>query len=102
MGVPVRQLLQRLRTCEAGSGLVEYGLLIAVIALGLVGVLALFRNSVGGITNRTADKVSMQAGSGYGIVGTGSTASSGGSAALGPGPSDPDSAAAVPDSASAA
>ena len=62
----MRQLIRRLRTCEAGSGLVEYALLIAVVALGLVGVLRFFRNTTGGLTNRVSVSVSTQTGGGYG------------------------------------
>lgn len=91
----MRQLFHRLRTCEAGDGLVEYGLLIAVVALGLVGVLGLFRNTVGGLANRTAVRVATQAGGGYGL-GPGEIP-----AAHRPATPDPDSASAEPDSSSA-
>jgi Flp pilus assembly pilin Flp len=102
-GVPVRQLIRRLRTCEAGAGTVEYALLIAVLALGLVGVLALFRNAVGGLTNRTAVSVSTRAGgAGYGSKAGGvGGGSSGGTVAHMPAAANPDSASAEPDSSSA-
>ena len=76
--------------------MVEYGLLLAVLALALVGILRAFRNTVGGVTNRTAVTVSAQAGGGYGVAGPPQAAPSsvGGSA---PSP-DPDSASAEPDS----
>lgn len=90
----MRQLIRRLRTCEAGTGLVEYGLLIAAVALGLVGVLTLLRDSVGGLTNRTAISVSQAAG-GYGTGGTVGGPPSGRPAA-------PDSSSAEPDSSAAA
>jgi Flp pilus assembly pilin Flp len=92
----VRQLIRRLRTCESGSAIVEYGLLIAVIALALVGVLSLFRNSVGELTNRTAVSVSEQTGSGYATGGTGGGGSSGNHAR--PATPEPDSSAAEPES----
>ena len=40
-------LLRRLRSCETGSALTEYTLMIAVLVLGLVAALGVFRNSVG-------------------------------------------------------
>jgi Flp pilus assembly pilin Flp len=94
----VRQLIRRLRTCESGSAIVEYGLLIAVIALALVGVLKLFRNSVGELTNRTAVSVSKQTGSGYGTGGTGGGGSSGNHATNGPATPEPDSSSTEPES----
>ena len=97
----MRQLIQRLRSCEAGSGLVEYALMIAVIALGLVGVLRIFRNSTGGVTNRVAGSITTQTGGSYGSRGTGG-APRGGPVAHKPGTSDTDSSSAEPDSSSAA
>ena len=63
----MRQLFRRLRACEAGAGAVEYALLIAILALGMIGMLELFRNAVGGVTNRTAVSVSRRASGGYGV-----------------------------------
>ncbi|MGD8321689.1 MAG: Flp family type IVb pilin [Gemmatimonadota bacterium] len=34
---------------ESGQGLVEYVLIIALVAIGLIAVMLLFRNSIGGI-----------------------------------------------------
>jgi Flp pilus assembly pilin Flp len=34
---------------DAGQGLVEYVLLIALVAIGLIAIILLFRNSIGGI-----------------------------------------------------
>ena len=97
----MRQLIRRLRTCEAGAGTVEYALLIAVLALGLVGVLALFRNAVGGLTNRTTLSVSTRAGGGYGKAAGVGAGSGGGTVVHWPGAADPDSASVEPDSSSA-
>jgi Flp pilus assembly pilin Flp len=95
-GVPVRQFILRLRTCEAGAGTIEYALLIAVLALGLVGVLGVFRNTVGGMTNRTAVTVTKAAG-GYGRAGSVGVGRGGGSGAHKPAPAGTDSSAAQPD-----
>lgn len=62
----MRQLVRSLRNCEAGAGVVEYSLLIAVVAVGLIGTLQLYRSVVGDLTTRTAVSISAQAGSGYG------------------------------------
>ena len=55
--------MRRLRSCDSGTGLVEYGLLLAVLALGLVGVLTLLRKSVEGLTTSVSVAIS-QPGSG--------------------------------------
>jgi Flp pilus assembly pilin Flp len=101
-GVPVRQLIRRFRICEAGAGAVEYALLLAVLAIGLMGVLAIFRNAVGGITNRTAISVSTHAAGGYGTSRSVGGGVIGGIVAHGPPATDPDSSSAEPDSSSAA
>jgi Flp pilus assembly pilin Flp len=64
-------LLRRLRSCETGSALTEYGLMIAVLVLGLVAALGVFRNSVGNMTNRTSGTISRQTSHSYGSGGGG-------------------------------
>jgi Flp pilus assembly pilin Flp len=64
----MRQIVRRLRSVESGSALVEYGLIIAVIALGLIAVLGMARNSVGDLTNQTAVTVGRASAQGYGSV----------------------------------
>jgi Flp pilus assembly pilin Flp len=95
----VRRLIRRLRTCEAGSGLLEYALLIAVVALGLIAVLRVFRNSAGGLTNQVAVGVSTRTAKGYGGGGTGG-APIARPAGHRPATPDPDSSSAGPDSSS--
>lgn len=55
--------MRRLRSCDSGTGLVEYGLLLAVLVLGLVGVVTLLRKSVEGLTTSVSVAIS-QPGSG--------------------------------------
>jgi len=43
---------------ESGQGLVEYVLIIALVAIGLVAVLILFRNRIGGVLNTVATDLS--------------------------------------------
>lgn len=87
------QLVRRFWSSESGSALVEYGLIIAVVALGLIAVLSHFRNAVGNLTNRTAVSVSRQSSQGYGSGG-----SDGGLQVVGgpvdPPPENPDSGSA--------
>ena len=96
----MRQLIRRFRTCEAGAGAVEYALLIAVLAIGLVAVLTMFRNAVGDLTNRTAVSVETQTAGGYGRA-TGGGGPSGGAVVHRPAAAQPDSSSAEPDSSSA-
>lgn len=63
------QLVRRFCSCETGSALTEYGLVIALVALGLTAVLAGFRNAVGDLTNRTSTTIAQQASPGYGSGG---------------------------------
>jgi Flp pilus assembly pilin Flp len=71
LGGSMGQLVRRLRSCETGSALTEYGLMIAVVALGLVATLGVFRNAAGGMTSRTSGTISRQSGHTYGSRGGG-------------------------------
>ena len=51
----LKALIQRFRSDESGQGLVEYVLIIALVAIGLVLVMTVFRNSIGNtVENVTA------------------------------------------------
>ncbi len=39
---------------DSGQGLVEYVLIVALVAIGLTAVLILFRNRIGGVLNTAA------------------------------------------------
>jgi len=43
----LKALIERFRSDESGQGLVEYVLIIALVAIGLVAVMLIFRNSIG-------------------------------------------------------
>ena len=60
------RLLRRFWFSETGSALTEYGLIVAVLAMGLIAVLGWFRNSLGDVTERTAVTISEQSSGGYG------------------------------------
>jgi Flp pilus assembly pilin Flp len=97
----VRQLIRRLCACDSGAGTVEYALLIAVLALGLIGVLSLFRNTIGSAVDRTAVTVSTQTAGGYGVKGTIGGGHGGGAIAHEPTTGAPDSPSPDPDSLAA-
>jgi pilus assembly protein Flp/PilA len=42
---------------ESGQGLVEYALIIALVAVGLIAILLLLRNSLGNVFNNTATQL---------------------------------------------
>jgi Flp pilus assembly pilin Flp len=79
------QLVRWFRSCETGSALVEYGLIIALVALGLFAVLVGFRDAVGNVTNQTSVTITQKSGGGYGRGGGGGVRHGGG------GKSSPDS-----------
>ena len=72
------QLVRRFRSCEAGSALTEYGLIIAAVALGLIALLAGFRNAVGTVTTKTSVSISHKASGGFGSGRRGGVRSVGG------------------------
>jgi pilus assembly protein Flp/PilA len=45
----MRELWNNFVKDESGQGLVEYVLIIALVAIGLVGIMLIFRNSIGEI-----------------------------------------------------
>ena len=45
----MKDLLNRLWNDESGQGLVEYVLIIALVAIGLIAIMLVFRNSIGNI-----------------------------------------------------
>jgi Flp pilus assembly pilin Flp len=85
------QLVRRLRSCEAGSALTEYGLIIAVVALGLVALLSGFRDAVGNLTNRTSVSITNGSNRGFNHGGGGGVRPIGGDPAPdAPAESEPD------------
>ena len=68
----MEQLFRRFRSCQMGSALTEYGLIIAALVIGLIALLGAFRNAVGGVTTRTATSISSHKSSrGFGYSGGG-------------------------------
>lgn len=50
-------LMQRFWNDESGQGLVEYVLIIALVAIGLIAIMVFFRNSIGTVFGRAANTV---------------------------------------------
>ena len=42
---------------ESGQGLVEYSLIVALVAVGLIVILVVFRNSVGNVFNTSRNEL---------------------------------------------
>ena len=49
----MRALLNSFINDESGQGLVEYALIIALVAIGLIAILVLFRNAIGNVFNES-------------------------------------------------
>jgi pilus assembly protein Flp/PilA len=47
----MKQLFKSFWTDESGQGLTEYALIIALVSIGLILVLILFRNAIGNVFN---------------------------------------------------
>ncbi len=50
---------------ESGQGLVEYALIIALVAIGLIAILTLLRNSIGNVFNTASNTLNTQPGASY-------------------------------------
>ena len=50
---------------ESGQGLVEYALIIALVAIGLIAILTLFRNAIGNVFNATRNTLNNAPGASY-------------------------------------
>ena len=68
----MKQLLQNLWSDESGQGMVEYALIIALVAIGLVAVFLYLRNATGNVLETAGDTLANAPAAGYGS-GTGAT-----------------------------
>mgnify|MGYP006317877069 FL=1 len=50
---------------ESGQGLTEYALIIALVAIGLIAILVLFRNAIGNVFNSSRNTLNAAPGSSY-------------------------------------
>jgi pilus assembly protein Flp/PilA len=51
------QLVRAFWSDDSGQGLVEYALIIALVAVGLVAILLVLRNSIGNVFNNAATQL---------------------------------------------
>ena len=51
------KLLQKFWNDEQGQGLVEYVLIIALVAIGLISIMLIFRNAIGNVFVRASDEL---------------------------------------------
>lgn len=61
----MKQLWQRLWSDESGQGMVEYALIVALVAIGLIAVFLYLRNSAGAVLDTAADSLKAQPSAGY-------------------------------------
>jgi pilus assembly protein Flp/PilA len=54
---PMKAALQLFWREDAGQGLVEYALIIALVAVGLIAILLVLRNSIGNVFNNAATQL---------------------------------------------
>jgi pilus assembly protein Flp/PilA len=53
----MKSLWQAFWSDESGQGLVEYALIIALVAVGLIAILLVLRNSIGNVFNNAASQL---------------------------------------------
>jgi pilus assembly protein Flp/PilA len=58
-------LVKRFWNDESGQGLTEYALIIALVAIGLIAVLLVFRNQIGGVFDRASNNLNSAPGSSF-------------------------------------
>ena len=62
----MKELLKSFWTDESGQGLTEYALIIALVSIGLIAVLLVFRNAIGSVFDRIKSTLdAAPAGTGY-------------------------------------
>ena len=61
----MRELVNRFMSNESGQGLVEYALIIALVAIGLIAILVLFRNAIGNVFNTSKNRLNNAPGASY-------------------------------------
>lgn len=61
----MKDLWNRFMADESGQGLVEYVLIIALVAIGLIAVMVVFRNNIGSTFDAVTDSLQAAPNSGY-------------------------------------
>jgi len=62
----MKDLFKSLWADESGQGLTEYALIIALVSIGLIIILAIFRNAIGNVFSKIKETLNSAPGSGYG------------------------------------
>ncbi len=57
MGHTINSVVRRLWKDTSGQGLVEYALIIALVAVGLIAILIVLRNSIGNVFNNASTQL---------------------------------------------
>jgi len=61
----MQALLSRFLRDERGQGLVEYSIIVALVAIGLIAVLVLLRGATGNVFNESRNKLDQAGVGGY-------------------------------------
>lgn len=61
----MRAVLGSFMKDEQGQGLVEYALIVALVAIGLMAILLLFRNGIGNAFNESKNRLNNAPGNSY-------------------------------------
>ena len=61
----MRALVNSFMADESGQGLVEFALIIALVAIGLIAILVLFRNAIGNVFNTSKNTLDNAPGASY-------------------------------------
>ena len=61
----MRAELQRFMQDEQGQGLVEYALIVALVAIALMAIMTLFRNGIGNVFNESKNRMNTAPGTTY-------------------------------------
>jgi Flp pilus assembly pilin Flp len=58
-------LFERFWSDDAGQGLTEYALILALVSVGLIAIMVVFRDAIGGIFSRIAQVLEAAPAEGY-------------------------------------
>jgi pilus assembly protein Flp/PilA len=53
----MKAVLGRFMKDESGQGMVEYALIVALVAIGLIAILTIFRNEIGALFNNSRNRL---------------------------------------------
>ena len=53
----MKAVLSKFMKDESGQGLVEYALIIALVAIGLIAILVVFRNEIGKVFQKSSNEL---------------------------------------------